>query len=156
MPENAPLDAQDIALLTEVQRDARLSTAELAQRCALSTSSCWRRLKSLEARGVIRAWQARLDPAACGLTFHALVHVQLDRHERGNLEAFIAAIGDRPEVMDCFATTGTEDYHLRVLCRDIDAFNRFLEDFLFRIPGVASARTNVILRDLKRENALPL
>ncbi|WP_372891447.1 Lrp/AsnC family transcriptional regulator [Rhodosalinus sp.] len=150
------LTAQDIRLLAALQRDSRLSTAELAEVAGMSPSAAWRRVKRLESAGVIRAWRAEADPRACGLGFQAIVHVQLTRHEPENLSAFIRAMETRPEVMDCFATTGEADYHLRVLCADIDAYNRFLEDFLFRVPGVSSARTNVVLREIKRSATLPL
>jgi DNA-binding Lrp family transcriptional regulator len=150
------LEPQDIRLLAALQRDSRLSTADLAEVAGMSASAAWRRVKRLEAEGVIRAWRAEADPRACGLTFQAIVHVQLTRHEPDTLDRFIRAMTSRDEVMDCFATTGDADYHLRVLCADIDAYNRFLEEFLFRVPGVASARTNVVLREVKRSATLPL
>jgi Lrp/AsnC family transcriptional regulator, leucine-responsive regulatory protein len=84
-----------------------------------------------------------------GLEFHAIVHVQLTRHDREGTDAFIAAVQGRHEVQECYATTGQSDYHLRVLCRDLGAFNRFLEEFLYRQPAVASAQTNVVLRTVK-------
>lgn len=150
------LETQDLKILAALQRDARIANADLAAQAGLSTSACWRRVRQLESAGVIRAYRAEVDPAACGLTFHAIVHVQLTRHEPANLERFIHAITRRPEVMDCYATAGDADYHLRILCADLDAYNRFLEDFLFRVPGVASARTNLVLREIKRARVLPL
>ena len=80
-----------------------------------------------------------------------LVHLMDEiKRDATSLAEFIQAVERRPEVQDCFATTGQSDYHLRVLCRDLEAYNRFLEDFLFRLPAVASAQTNVVLRTLKR------
>lgn len=150
------LEDQDIRILAALQRDARMSNAELAELVNMSPSACWRRVRLLEAEGVIRAYRAEVDPRSCGLDFHAIVHVQLTRHDPGKLADFIRAVKSRPEVMECFATTGEADYHLRVLCPDIEAYNRFLEDFLFRIPGVASVRTNVVLRELKHAAVLPI
>lgn len=143
------LDDRDRRLLKLVERDSRLSHAEMAEAVGMSTSACWRRLRAFEEAGIIRGYGARLDRQAVGLAFHAILHIQLTRHEPAHLTDFIRAISTREEVRDCYATTGQADYHLRVRCRDIDAFNRFLEDFLFRLPAVASAQTNVILRDLK-------
>jgi Lrp/AsnC family leucine-responsive transcriptional regulator len=80
----------------------------------------------------------------------AIVHVQLIRHDPERLKAFLSGIAARREVEECYATTGQADYHLRVRCADIEAYNRFLEDFLFRLTAVRSAETNVVLRDLKR------
>jgi Lrp/AsnC family transcriptional regulator, leucine-responsive regulatory protein len=150
------LEDQDRRLLGILQRDGRISNQDLAEAAAMSTSACWRRVKALEDAGVIRHYAAVVDPAACGLRFHAIVHVQLARHEEGFVEGFVEAIAGRPEVLDCFATTGEADYHLRVLCADLEAYNLFLERFLFRLPGVKSARTNLVLREVKHEIAVPL
>jgi DNA-binding Lrp family transcriptional regulator len=150
------LEDQDRRLLGIVQRDGRISNQDLAEAAAMSTSACWRRVKALEDAGVIRRYAAIVDPAACGLRFHAIVHVQLARHEEGFVDGFVEAIAARPEVLDCFATTGEADYHLRVLCADLDAYNLFLERFLFRLPGVKSARTNLVLREVKHEIAVPV
>jgi DNA-binding Lrp family transcriptional regulator len=150
------LEDQDRRLLRILQRQGRISNQDLADAAAMSTSACWRRVKALEDAGIIRHYAAVADPRACGLGFHAIVHVQLARHEERFVEGFVEAISRRPEVLDCFATTGEADYHLRVLCADLDAYNAFLEGFLFRVPGVESARTNLVLREVKHELALPL
>jgi len=128
------IDDQDRKLLAILQRSGRISNQELAEAANMSTSACWRRVKALEAAGAIRGYAAILDPTACGFGFHAVVHVQLARHEERLVEDFTTAIERRPEVLDCFATTGEADYHLRVLCADIDSYNIFLERFLFRLP----------------------
>ena len=80
----------------------------------------------------------------------------LTRHDHSHVDTFIAEVRRRPEVLDCFATTGEADYHLRVACENLDAYNRFLEGFLFRLPGIANVRTNLVLKDIKQETALPL
>jgi Lrp/AsnC family transcriptional regulator, leucine-responsive regulatory protein len=152
----AALDRQDRRLLVILQRDGRISNQDLADAAGMSTSACWRRVKALEETGIIRRYAAVVDPAACGLAFHAIVHVQLARHEEDSVERFVAAIAGRPEVLECFATTGEADYHLRVLCADLDAYNLFLERFLFRLPGLKSARTNLVLKEVKHEISVPL
>lgn len=144
------LDDRDHRLLTLIQQDCRLSNAELAEKVGMSASALWRRVRALEEAGVIQRYGAVVDPERMGLGFQALVHVHLTRHDPEQLAEFIRAVEKRAEVQDCYATTGQADYHLRVLCRDIAAYNRFLEDFLFRMPAVASAQTNVVLRTLKR------
>jgi DNA-binding Lrp family transcriptional regulator len=150
------LGDQDRRILRILQRDGRISNQDLAEQAAMSPSACWRRVRALEEAGVILRYAAVLDPDACGLTFHAIVHVQLARHEERFVEGFVEAVSRRPEVLDCFATTGEADYHLRVLCADLEAYNAFLERFLFRVPGVESARTNLVLREVKHDLALPL
>ncbi|MDP2120732.1 MAG: Lrp/AsnC family transcriptional regulator [Hoeflea sp.] len=151
MVEKFEFQAADRPLLRALQQDGRISNQDLAERANMSTSACWRRVKALEEGGVIARYTAIIDPAAVGLSFHAMVHVGLSRHQAGHVEAFIAAVMTRPEVLDCFATTGDADYHLRVLCKDLNAYNAFLEEFLFALEGVSTVRTNLILRQLKHE-----
>ena len=150
------IEEQDRRILKALQEDGRISNQELAEKTAMSASACWRRVRALEQAGVIRRYTALVNPAEAGLSFHAILHVQLTRHEPGYLDTFIAEVMQREEVQDCFATTGEADYHLRVLCRDLDAYNAFLEDVLFRLPGVANVRTNLVLRSIKQETAIAL
>lgn len=149
-------DDRDRQLLLLLQSDCRLSNADLAERVGLSASVCWRRVRAFEDAGVIERYRADVSAAKVGLNFQAIVHVQLTRHNPQHLSGFMAAIAQRSEVLDCYATTGKADYHLRVLCRDIDQYNRFLEDFLFCLPAVESAQTNVVLREIKRSATIPL
>lgn len=144
------LDDRDKRILEKLQNDCRLSNADLADQVGMSASALWRRVRTLEDAGVIERYGAVVNPARIGLGFHAIVHVQLTRHDRDRVAGFIRAVESRAEVQECYATTGQSDYHLRVLCRDLEAYNRFLEDFLFRQPAVESAQTNVVLRTVKR------
>lgn len=146
MPDLEETDQRILALL---RRDSRISNADLAAQVGLSPSSCWRRVRALEERGVIRGYTVLLDDAKMGLGFKAIVHVQLTRHDPDKATEFVTAVRDKPEVRACYATTGQSDYHLHVVCPDLAAYNRFLEEFLFRIPAVASAQTNLILRPIK-------
>jgi Lrp/AsnC family leucine-responsive transcriptional regulator len=150
------LDDRDRRLLSLLQEDCRLSNAELAEAVGMSTSGCWRRVRAFEEAGIVTRYGAHVNPARLGLDFHAIVHVQLTRHDPVHLQEFIAAVQRRDEVLDCFATTGQADYHLRVLCRDIAVYNVFLEEFLFRLPALQSAQTNVVLREIKRNPGAPL
>jgi len=143
------LDSKDRHLLALLQQDCRASNADLADKVGMSTSACWRRIRAFEDAGLIEGYGARLRPAKLGLTFHAIVHVNLTRHDPAHLKRFIEAVSAREEVQECFAITGAADYHMRVRCTDIEAYNRFMEDFLFALPAVSSAQTNVILRDIK-------
>lgn len=145
----ASLDGTDHHILRLLRRDSRISNAILAEKVGLSPSSCWRRVRSLEETGAIRRYSVVLDDEALGLGFQAIVHVHLTRHDPQNVEGFIRAVQGKEEVRDCWATTGQSDYHLYVTCADLTAYNRFLEGFLFRLPAVASAQTNVILRTIK-------
>jgi Lrp/AsnC family leucine-responsive transcriptional regulator len=150
------LNEQDRRLLRALQADARVSNQALADRAGMSASACWRRVRALEDAGVIRRYATLIDAPAAGLGFHAIAHVMLTRHDHSHVDTFIAEVKRRPEVLDCFATTGEADYHLRVVCENLDAYNRFLEGFLFRLPGIANVRTNLVLKDIKQETTVPL
>lgn len=139
----------DLRIIGALRRDSRMSNADLAARVGLSPSSCWRRTRALEERGAIRRYTVDLDDASLGLNFKAIVHVQMTRHDQGLVKEFIRLIRTKDEVRACYATTGASDYHLHVVCKDLEAYNRFLEDFLFTIPAVASAQTNLVLRMIK-------
>ena len=146
----------DRRVLRLLQKDARISNQELAERAGMSASACWRRVKALEDAGVIAAYPALLDAEQAGLQFAAIVHVRLVRHETTHVSNFIARVSERPEVLECFATTGEAAYHLRVVCRDKDAYNSFLDEFLFRLPGIDHVRTNLVLKVVKLRSELPV
>ncbi|WP_299704097.1 Lrp/AsnC family transcriptional regulator [uncultured Tateyamaria sp.] len=148
------MDHRDHILLKHLQADSRISNADLADAAGMSPSACWRRVKALEEAGIIDRYGAVVNATAAGLTFQAIVHVQLARHSEDELNAFIQAVSTRREVVECYATTGQSDYQMRVLCRDLDAYNAFLETFLFRLSAVASAQTNVVLREIKRNTGI--
>ncbi|WP_158816659.1 Lrp/AsnC family transcriptional regulator [Methylocapsa sp. S129] len=150
------LTESDRKLLRTLQADGRISNQELADRAGMSASACWRRVKQFEEAGVIKAHPAIISAEAVGLTFSAVVHVTLTRHEAAHVTTFIGRVSERPEVLECFSTTGEADYHLRVVCRDKDAYNAFLDEFLFRLPGLAHVRTNLILKEIKATSRLPL
>ncbi|SOE17363.1 DNA-binding Lrp family transcriptional regulator [Hoeflea halophila] len=151
MTEKVEIQQVDRQVLNALQNDGRMSNQDLAERAGMSASACWRRVKALEEAGVIERYTALVNPEAVGLGFHAMVHVVLSRHQARHVENFIDAVMTRPEVLDCFATTGDADYHLRVRCRDLAAYNAFLEGFMFALEGVSTVKTNLILRQLKHE-----
>lgn len=154
--ESMQLDDRDRRILTLLQQDSRISNADLAEAVGMSASALWRRVRAFEEAGVITRYGAVVDPGAMGLDFEAIVHVHLTRHDPDGIVAFIRAIETAPEVQECYATTGQADYHLRVLCPDLAAYNIFLERFLFRLPAVASAQTNVVLRTIKRNRPVTI
>jgi len=148
------LDDRDRILLSFLQQDCRLSNAELAEKVGMSASACWRRVKTFEDAGIIQRYGAILQTEKLGLSFRAIVHVQLTRHDPVAMEEFIKGVSGRSEIEACYATTGQADYHLLVLCEDIEAFNRFLEDFLFQLPAVRAAQTNVVLKQIKSSDTV--
>lgn len=149
MNQPITLDKRDFRIVELLQNDCRISNADLADKVGMSASALWRKVRALEETGVIERYGAVVNPTALGLGFEALVNVHLTRHNPDNITEFIRAIEANPQVQECYATTGQADYLLRVLCRDISAYNSFLENFLFRLSAVSSAQTSVVLKSLK-------
>ena len=150
------IDPLDGRLLRQLQKDSRQSNQQLADSLNMSSSACWRRVAALEAAGVIARYTALVDREKAGFAMSAILHVSLDRHDETFVSQFVSRVRQRPEVLECFATTGDADFHLRVVVSDMAAYNRFLEDFMFKIPGLRHVRTNVILKEIKYDVALPL
>ncbi len=150
------LDAIDRRILTELQGNARISNAELAEAVGLSPSPCLRRVRALEAAGVIKGYAALLDAAEVGLPISVFVQVTLERQIERALEAFETAIQGRPEVMECYLMTGDADYLLRVVVSDLAAYERFLKEHLTRVSGVSSIKSSFALNQVKYSTALPL
>lgn len=152
----ATLDRTDLAILALLQREGRLSNAELAQRVNLSPSATLRRVQRLEAEGVIAGYGARLSPAALGLGLQAFVRLQLARHDRDSVARFVEQVQDWEEVVACHALSGDMDYLLHVVVEDLDHFSRFLLDHLLASAGVADVNTSFVLRAVKQGQGLPL
>ena len=149
------LDHRDRRILAELQRDSRLTTQELAERVGMSTSAAWRRVRSLEEAGIIERYAAIVNAKKSGFGLASMVHVSLARHEQKNVEHFVREVSKHPEVLECFATSGEADFHLRVVVEDIDAYNVFLDEFIFKLPGVSQVRSNIVLKEIKADTALP-
>ena len=149
------LGNKDCRILAELQRDSRLTNQELADKVGMSSSATWRRVKSLEEAGIIDRYAAIVNPRKAGFGLASMVHISLARHEQTNVEHFIHEVLQHPEVLECFATSGEADFHLRVVVEDIDAYNAFLDDFIFRLPGVSQVRSNIVLKEIKADTALP-
>lgn len=149
------LDLASLRILDALQENAELSNADLAERVALSASPCWRRVAQMRADGVIRGSVMLVDPAKLGLLVNVFVHLTLARQDKASLKAFTDAIEGRPEVMECYLMTGTEDYLLRVVVEDLPHYQEFLLEVLTQIPGVANIRSSFALEQVKYTTALP-
>ena len=150
------LDNIDRRILTALQNNARISNVELAHMVGLSPSPCLRRVKTLEDCGVIQRYVSLLDQGAVGFPVSVFVNVTLERQDESALEQFEAAIGKRPEVLECYLMTGDADYLLRVVTSDLASYERFLVDHLTRIPGVSSIKSSFALKQVSYRTALPL
>ncbi len=150
------MDRTVIKILDALQRDGRLSNQSLAGEVGISTAACWRRVKALENSGVIAGYTALLDRAEVRLNLCAFVHVTLARHVSEATTSFEEAVMQRPEVLECFATTGDADFILRVVTESIEALDKFLAEFLFAMPQISQVKSNIALRELKCSTVLPI
>ncbi len=150
------LDKIDYRILHHIQNNARISNIELAEAVGLSPSPCLRRVRALEAAGVIKRYAGIVDAGAVGLPISIFVNVSLDRQERSGLEAFEQTISSYPEVMECYLMTGASDYLVRIVVPDLQAYERFLADKLTRIPGVANIQSSFALKQVVYNTELPL
>lgn len=150
------LDAIDRRILRELQENADLSVNDLASRVGLSHTPCWRRIKRLEAEGVIRKRVALLDPEKLGLGVQVFAFVTLKEHADPALGAFDEAVKNLPEVIECHTTSGSRDYVLRIVAADIRAYEDYLKRHILTLPGVASVNSTFVISSIKDTTALPL
>lgn len=151
------LDRYDRRILELLQENAQLSNLELAERIGLSPSPCLRRVRALEESGVIAGYRALLDARRLGLTLTALVHISMDRHTPDRFAHFEKQVSRLPEVMECLLITGQDaDYQLKVVVKDMDAYQQLLLEQITRIEGVTGVHSSFVLRAVVDRTALPL
>lgn len=150
------LDATDRRILTHLQRQGRLSNADLATQINLSPSACHRRVQRLEAEGVIRGYVALLDERKLDQPTTVFVEITLARQSDDLFDAFERGVAAIPNVLECHLMAGTADYLLKVVVADTDDFARIHRQLLARLPGVAQMHSSFALRTVLRKTALPL
>ncbi|HEV2285986.1 MAG TPA: Lrp/AsnC family transcriptional regulator [Steroidobacteraceae bacterium] len=146
----------DLRILDLVQEHGDLSAAEVAERLGMSPSTCWRRLGRLTELGVIKRRVTLLDREKAGLSVMVFSHVKLAGHGRDALLKFEQAVRAHPEILECYTLMGETDFLLRIVCRDIKAYEAFFLDHLSRFPGVQSVNSSIALAVIKETTALPL
>ena len=150
------LDRTDYRLLDVLQQNGNLSAAELAEVVGLTATTCWRRVVRLEKHGIIRRRVALLDREAVGLTVMVFAHVRLATQGRDAIEKFEQEVRKHPEIMDCYTMLGETDFLLRIVARDIRAYESFFRDHLSRFPAVQVVNSSITLSTIKESNTLPL
>lgn len=145
------LDKTDYAIIAALQDNGRLTNLELAERVNLSPSPCLRRVKKLEAAGVISGYHAEVDERAYGLPLTIFVRVTLERHNKDVIARFENAIREMEEVMECHLLTGSADYLLKLLVKDLTDYERFMREEMHEIPGIASIDTSFALVAVKKK-----
>ncbi|MET2827985.1 Lrp/AsnC family transcriptional regulator [Mesorhizobium sp. PAMC28654] len=150
------LDDIDRKIIDALQIDGRMTAQQLADKVGLSASPCARRVRLMEDMGVITSYTAVIDQDLVDLPISVFASIKLERQRENELERFSAAITRWPEVVDCYLMTGQRDYLLRIVVRDLHAYERFLKEKLTRLEGVASIESSFALTQIKRSNRLPL
>src|SRR5450432_2415925 len=150
------LDRTDLRILELMQEHGDLSAGQVAERLDLTSSTCWRRITRLQELGVIRKRVALLDREKLGLTVMVFSHVKVAGHGRDALLRFEQAVREHPEILECYTMMGETDFLLRIVCRDIKAYEAFFLDHLSRFPGVQSVNSSIALAVIKETTTLPL
>lgn len=154
--QRSGLDRYDIAILRELQADARLSNIELASRIGLSAAPTWRRVRRLEEEGFITGYRAVVDRRKIGLGVLAFVRLDAERNTGLATRALEEAIRGLPEVVACHYISGSGTFELEVMATDLDAFSRFAVETLLNLPHVKDLHTSFSLGEVKAGSALPL
>ena len=150
------MDNIDRRILAELQRQGDVPIQELGERVGLSHTPCWRRVKRLEERGVIKRRVALLDAEQLDLAVNVFVNVNLRRHQENALNRFEAAVQEIPEIVECYTVSGETDFLLRVVVADVTAYEHLLKATLVHLPEVGNLTSTFALRQVKYTTALPL
>ena len=151
------LDHYDRQILLILQQHGRISNQDLADRIGISASPCWRRVRALEESGLIKGYRALVDAKLLGLSFMVLIHISMDQHTPARFSHFEAEINTIPEVIECLMITGqSADYQIRVVVRDMDAYQELLLNRITSITGVSGVHSSFILRRVVDKTALPI
>jgi len=150
-------DRYDQQILRLLQKDGRLNNQDLADRIGLSSSPCLRRVRALEESGIIVGYRALLDAKAMGLSLMALIHISMDQHTPERFKNFESRVSEISEVMECLLITGqAADYQLKVVIKDMDAYQELLLNRITRIEGVTGVHSSFVLRRVVDKTWLPV
>ena len=151
------IDRFDRQILRVLQQDGRISNQDLADRIGLSPSPCLRRVRALEEAGIIQSYRALLNAKPLGYALTALIYISMDMHTPERFENFDREIRDIPEVLECLLITGQDaDYQIKVIVRDMDAFQELLLNRITRIQGVTGVHSSFVLRRIVDKTEIPV
>jgi len=156
MASSIELDDYDLKILRTLQDNADYSMADLGEKVGLSHTPCWRRIKRLEAAGIIKGKVTLLNPKILnlGVTVHA--YLTIKSHDEESLNAFESAVEDVDEIVECYSTSGDKDYCLKIVVNSVDHYERFLKKSLVSLPNVASVNSTFALKEVKYTTKLPI
>jgi Lrp/AsnC family transcriptional regulator, regulator of ectoine-degradation genes len=152
----ARLDPIDLRILDAIQRDGRITKLALAEKVGLSPTPCWMRLRKLEKAGIVSGYHAKLAMRAVAPVATVLMEVTLGSHRQTDFDRFERAIRDIPEIVACWSVGGGVDYVLKVMARDIDAYQRLVDALLERELGIDRYFTYIVIKTVKDDTVLPL
>src|SRR5690606_37553145 len=150
------LDSIDLRILSEIQKEGRITKLALAERVGLSPTPAWMRLKRLEDAGVISGYHARVALKLIAPVTTVFVEVSLGAHRQADFDRFERAVRDIPEIVSCWSIGGGVDYLMRFVTKDIDAYQRLIDDLLARHVGIDRYFTYIVTKTVKDEPAMPL
>ncbi|MBL4789431.1 MAG: Lrp/AsnC family transcriptional regulator [Kordiimonadaceae bacterium] len=143
------LDDIDLKILNSLRDNCKLSSQHIAEKVGASSASCWRRIKAMEEAGVITGYEAQVDFGTLGYELSAFAQITLSRHSKDNVGRFEEAVRDMPEILACHSVTGQSDYILQIMVKNIRDYELFLNDTLFRLPGVDHVFSSISLKTVK-------
>jgi len=146
----------DIKILALLQQNASLTAAEIGEQVNLSASPCWRRINRLEKEGLIQKRVALLNAEKLGLGLVIFARIRLSRNDEASLQSFETSVRGFAEVVECYTVTGSADYFLKIITRDIKHYDRFLRRHLLQAPQVRDINSNVAVTQIKYSTELPL
>ncbi|PVZ57019.1 Lrp/AsnC family transcriptional regulator [Arthrobacter sp. H-02-3] len=150
------IDNIDRSILRHLQTDGRMTATALASKVGLTVAPCHRRLRDLEAAGIIRGYRADIDPAAVGLGFEAIVFVTLRQVDRSTMEIFENRVADNPNIVEAQRLFGSPDYLLKVIAEDLPSYQRFYDSELTSLPGVERLTSTLVMKNLKSNTGPPV
>ncbi len=146
-------DKHDLAILRELMEDSRRTLQEIGASVKLSPTTCWSRIKRLEAEGVIRQYRIELDRTRLGYRDTVIVQLTLESHTDETLFEFGRVLAEIPEVLEAYLVSGDYDYVIRIAVKDTRDYERLLREKLYRIPGIRHSKSSFVLRVLKDAQA---
>tara|TARA_R110002049_G_scaffold54869_27_gene152450 strand:+ start:244 stop:711 length:468 start_codon:yes stop_codon:yes gene_type:complete len=150
------IDQIDRKILEILQREPGINATAIGDQISLSQSACWRRIQRMRDEGIIRDQPVKLDREKVGLNTMVFAHVKLTSHGRSNLAAFSEAVSEFPEVLDCYVLLGNVDFLLRIVTRDIKAYEMFFFEKLSQLPGIQEVNSSIVMSDVKHTTILPI
>lgn len=150
------VDPTDLKLLRALQSDPTISVAELGEKIGLSHTPCWRRLKKLEAEGLILERNVVLDADLLGLHITVFCFIRLTRHDKASMEAFETSARAHPNILQCYTMSGEQDYMLRVVASSVKAYEHLMKNDLLSLPSVGQMNSSFAMSEIKNTTVLPI